>query len=225
MNKELLYADDLAEEMGRGRVYIYAMKRAGFEMHGGTATLAEAKQWLREHPNFKSTDYCKKKNSRGQPKKRNPDSDTAKEILYRDGEMISGQLDLALFDQAMLDSNRLFVNLDAQGIPSEIGDELLSDSEPHLGQIVMRKLILKDVDFFKALAVLVERRAQSAEPVDKFRLEMVRLKRRATLNGEKHSYATLFDLLAASKATGLIEYVPSERKIRRTAKEIKYPLS
>ena len=62
---DLLYADELAEALRRGRCYIYAMKAAGFEMPGGTATVNEARTWLRAHPNFSTTGYYKKSKNIG----------------------------------------------------------------------------------------------------------------------------------------------------------------
>jgi len=35
------------------------MKKAGFTLPGGTATVAEARAWLRANPNFSCTDYVK----------------------------------------------------------------------------------------------------------------------------------------------------------------------
>jgi hypothetical protein len=60
---DLLYADELAEAMRRSRCYIYAMKAAGFEMPGRTATVNEARAWLRSHTNFSTTGYYKKQNT------------------------------------------------------------------------------------------------------------------------------------------------------------------
>ena len=57
---KLLYPDELADALRRGRCYIYAMKKAGFSMPGGTATLTEARDWLRQNSNFKTTGYFKK---------------------------------------------------------------------------------------------------------------------------------------------------------------------
>ena len=59
-SEKLLYPDELADALRRGRCYIYAMKKCGFSMPGGTATLAEARDWLRQNPNFKTTNYFKK---------------------------------------------------------------------------------------------------------------------------------------------------------------------
>ena len=58
--KKLLYADELAEALRRSRGYICAMKSAGFLMPGGTASVEEARAWLREHPNFSTTAYYAK---------------------------------------------------------------------------------------------------------------------------------------------------------------------
>ena len=48
--RELLSQKELADALGRHRSYIAAMRRAGFEMIGGRATLAQALQFLRSHP-------------------------------------------------------------------------------------------------------------------------------------------------------------------------------
>lgn len=53
----LLYPDELAAALRRGRCYVFAMKKAGFIMPGGTATLSEARDWLRQRPQFKTTAY------------------------------------------------------------------------------------------------------------------------------------------------------------------------
>lgn len=58
--EKLLYPDELADALRRGRCYVFAMKKAGFTMPGGTATLSEARNWLRRNPHFKTTDYFKK---------------------------------------------------------------------------------------------------------------------------------------------------------------------
>lgn len=59
-DNNLLFADELADALRRSRCYIYAMKKSGFAMPGGTATVAEAREWLRAHPNFSTTNYLKK---------------------------------------------------------------------------------------------------------------------------------------------------------------------
>lgn len=48
----LLNVNELAGELRRCRQYVYWMKRWGFAMPGGTATLAEARAWLAAHPEF-----------------------------------------------------------------------------------------------------------------------------------------------------------------------------
>lgn len=58
--ENLLFADELAGALRRSRGYICAMKAAGFEMPGGTASVNEARAWLRSHPNFSTTGYYKK---------------------------------------------------------------------------------------------------------------------------------------------------------------------
>ena len=46
----LLYPKELAEALRRSESYVYAMRARGFQMPGGTATLAEAKAWLTANP-------------------------------------------------------------------------------------------------------------------------------------------------------------------------------
>ena len=59
---KLLYPQQLAEALGkRSRTYVHAMKKEGFQMPGGTATLEEAREWLRRHPDFSCTNYVKSK--------------------------------------------------------------------------------------------------------------------------------------------------------------------
>lgn len=52
----LLNTKQLAGALGRHRNYIDAMKRAGFSMGGGLATLAEARKWLARNPAPRSRD-------------------------------------------------------------------------------------------------------------------------------------------------------------------------
>lgn len=47
---ELLTTKELAAALKKSRSYIQAMKRRGFVMPGGTATVEEARKWLRRHP-------------------------------------------------------------------------------------------------------------------------------------------------------------------------------
>lgn len=46
----LLSGKELANALGRERTYITAMKRLGFQMPGGRATLTEARAWLARNP-------------------------------------------------------------------------------------------------------------------------------------------------------------------------------
>ena len=48
--EKLLTSKELAIELGRHLNYIYAMKRMGFLMPGGRATLAEARRFLVRNP-------------------------------------------------------------------------------------------------------------------------------------------------------------------------------
>jgi hypothetical protein len=50
MTERLLCVKELAAELGRSRFYVFWMKRRGFPMSGGRATLAEARAWLQDHP-------------------------------------------------------------------------------------------------------------------------------------------------------------------------------
>jgi hypothetical protein len=49
----------------RGAHYVYSMKAWGFSMPGGTATLREARAWLKENPDFRAG--RKKLNDKGEP--------------------------------------------------------------------------------------------------------------------------------------------------------------
>ncbi len=48
-HQELLTCKELAVLLKRHLSYVYAMRRAGFTMPGNTATLAEAREWLRHN--------------------------------------------------------------------------------------------------------------------------------------------------------------------------------
>lgn len=49
-DNELLATKELAAALGRSRRYVQAMKRAGFVMTGGRASVREAREWLVRHP-------------------------------------------------------------------------------------------------------------------------------------------------------------------------------
>jgi len=49
---ELLTVKELAHALNRSPWYVYGMRRAGFPMPGGTATLDEARAWLQLRPGF-----------------------------------------------------------------------------------------------------------------------------------------------------------------------------
>lgn len=53
MNAEYLYPVELADRLRRSRTYVCAMRKAGFEMPGGTATEQSAREWLKAHPEFR----------------------------------------------------------------------------------------------------------------------------------------------------------------------------
>jgi hypothetical protein len=50
MQTDLLRPKELAAKLRRATSYVYAMRRHGFPMPGGTATLEEARRWLARHP-------------------------------------------------------------------------------------------------------------------------------------------------------------------------------
>jgi len=52
--EKLKTIDELAADLSRSRAYVSAMKRAGFPMPGGTATVNEARDWLRDNPEFRA---------------------------------------------------------------------------------------------------------------------------------------------------------------------------
>lgn len=47
---DLLTIKELAARLGRNRTYVQAMKRRGFQMPGGVATVAEARRFLARNP-------------------------------------------------------------------------------------------------------------------------------------------------------------------------------
>jgi predicted DNA-binding transcriptional regulator AlpA len=56
--EDLLDIKQLAQAMGRSRGYIYAMMASGFRMsHGSVSTQSSARQWLKDHPDFRSSGY------------------------------------------------------------------------------------------------------------------------------------------------------------------------
>lgn len=55
---DLLTIKELAAVLGKSRTYVHAMIAAGFEMPGRTATLQEARDWLRANPDFSCTAYA-----------------------------------------------------------------------------------------------------------------------------------------------------------------------
>lgn len=46
--------NELADALRHHRSYVTDMKRAGFVMPGGYATLEEARAWLANHPHFRT---------------------------------------------------------------------------------------------------------------------------------------------------------------------------
>ena len=230
MSEKLLYPKELAAGLKKSRTYVCAMKKAGFLMPGGTASLKEARQWLKKNHNFSSTAYVQGKKPAHRPKKITPSCDTEKEVLFYDGAEIYSEPELGMFDQAVIDTDSLPENLKEQGLSGDLLAEVLKgdfafDSKV-LGEIVFQKLMFRDVKFFKALAHLVERRVEeSREPVDPWRMELLRLKREATARDEKHSVGTIRILLEKAVQDGRLEYVKDDKTIRADAKAIGYPLA
>lgn len=56
-DQKLMTGKELAAALGRERTYVSAMKRRGFVMPGGQATLAEARAWLARNPPPRSKFY------------------------------------------------------------------------------------------------------------------------------------------------------------------------
>ena len=54
---ELLTTKQLARMLKRHPNYVYAMRALGFPMPGGTATVDEAREWLRKHPRPRSVKH------------------------------------------------------------------------------------------------------------------------------------------------------------------------
>lgn len=50
----LLTVKEVAVKLKRSPAYVYKMKRAGFTMTAGRATLSEAICWLKSNPDFKT---------------------------------------------------------------------------------------------------------------------------------------------------------------------------
>lgn len=48
--EQLLTIKELSGALRKSRSYVQAMKRRGFQMPGGVATIAEAREWLKTHP-------------------------------------------------------------------------------------------------------------------------------------------------------------------------------
>lgn len=50
--RKYLTVSELAWELNRSVWYVYAMRKDGFQMPGGTATVEEAKEWLKNNTGF-----------------------------------------------------------------------------------------------------------------------------------------------------------------------------
>ena len=57
-----LNCTELATKLGRSRAFICAMKESGYKMEfsGTRSTLGHAEQWLKDHPDFRTTGYVLK---------------------------------------------------------------------------------------------------------------------------------------------------------------------
>lgn len=59
--EELLLPKELAAKLRRPVPYVYAMRRAGFEMPGKLATLSSALEWLSKNPPPRSNKHKRAK--------------------------------------------------------------------------------------------------------------------------------------------------------------------
>ena len=57
MAEKLLSVCELAAALGRSETYVWAMRRKGFVMSGGRATLSEAREFLTRCPKPRSGDF------------------------------------------------------------------------------------------------------------------------------------------------------------------------
>jgi hypothetical protein len=53
-DRSLMNVKELSAALGRHRNYVSAMRRSGFQMPRGMATLADAEDWIRCHPSPRS---------------------------------------------------------------------------------------------------------------------------------------------------------------------------
>lgn len=195
MNDELLYPEQLAVALKRGRGYVFAMKDAGFEMPGGTATFEEAREWLRRYPDFKSTPYFKKQTEKAKPVKAGrkkslyisdaPDGYTERECYFRDGEDVIKHPDLAVCDQILIDN--------ANGEDEAFGDSFVAE-------LFTGKVKNLDHSFFEALARMLKRRAEQAPPLDPVRWEMMLVKMKADSERRKLTWQDVSDKLKHCRA-------------------------
>lgn len=199
----LLYADDLGPAIGKSRSYVYAMKKAGFKMPAGQASVVEAREWLNDRPGFSSTSYFKEEKAAGGRKDGIylddlPVGDLEKEIVLRDGETIAGEPDVGVIDQVIIDieQNRKADNRLNMG--GELVQQAQADSRVILGELFLQKIEAFDSDFFTAAAKLIERRKEQAGPLDGLRLEMMLIKRKGRADGVKYTWDQVSDMLAYS---------------------------
>lgn len=198
----LRYADNLAEAIGKSRSYLYAMKKAGFEMPGGQASVVEAREWLSARPNFSCASYSKGKSKVGRKKEVYlgdlPAGDLEKEILFRDGETIASMPELGNIDQVLIDMKQNQEADDRLNMCGELVEQARADSRAILGDLFLQKIEAFDSGFFAAAAKLIERRKEQARPVDALRMEMMLIKRRSQADGVKYTWDEISDELTYS---------------------------
>lgn len=196
MNEERLFPQELADKLRRGRCYIFAMKKAGFKMPGGTATLTGALEWLSENPDFKTTDYYNKEKPKAKPARGGrikqiyledaPGGDLEKEIYFFHGE------------NALKESNQ-----PAMGVCEQVyadhknGVEGFSGAE--VGELLREKIVNLDHGFFTDLAAMLKRRKEKAGAIAPLHLEMVLIKMKCDQTGEQLTWQDVSDRLTHSQ--------------------------
>ena len=213
----LRYADDLAEALGKGRTYIYAMKKEGFKMPGGTSTVVEGRAWLKDHPNFSTSGYFKKQATKGGRKKGIhlgdlPSGDLEKEILFHDGEAISACPAVGVVDQVLIDAKQVPLRDEELNMDGELSEQFRADSKAFLGEFILEKIESFDYEFFEAAAVLIKRRKESAGACDPLRMEMMLIKKQSHACGKNYNWQEVSDMLRYSSG--------DKKTIEKAAKEI-----
>lgn len=202
MNNGLFRADELAEELDKGRSYVYAMKAAGFVMPGGTATLEEARAWLRDNPNFSSTGYFKKNEpkpkgavgrKRGIDLKNIPEGYNDRAVYFSMGHL--GSSDTAVVHQVLIDFEQIPKKDAELNMDGELEDGIFSDNKVQVGELFFDKLRTHDVDFFKSVAEVVKWFDEGSQPVARLESELLRVKFCAARDGITYDLSGVLDQL------------------------------